>query len=183
MPPCWELGMRSIITSSGVNPDPVTTSSVLVLSITMVAPGSKLTGPGGPIRPLSPGGPASPTGPTGPTGAQGTSGTAVVQAWVNFNGTTSPGTIRTSFNVSSVTKNTTGDYTVNFTNAMSDTNYCTIGFQGDGTTGGPIPYLLGFSLGAYNQTVSITTSGVRVYSRTSGGGVYDAIYNCVSVFR
>jgi hypothetical protein len=47
----------------------------------------------------------------------------ICKAWVNFNGTTSPGTIRSSYNVSSVTKNGTGDYTVNFTSAMADANY------------------------------------------------------------
>jgi len=51
----------------------------------------------------------------------------ICKAWVNFNGTTSPGTIRSSYNVSSVTKNGTGDYTVNFTTAMSDANYSTSG--------------------------------------------------------
>jgi hypothetical protein len=46
------------------------------------------------------------------------------RAWVNFNGTLT-GTItpRASGNVTSVTKNGTGDYTVNFTNAMPDANY------------------------------------------------------------
>jgi hypothetical protein len=47
----------------------------------------------------------------------------IAKAWVNFNGSTSPGTIRSSYNVSSVTKNTTGDYTVNFTTPMTDANY------------------------------------------------------------
>jgi hypothetical protein len=47
----------------------------------------------------------------------------ICKAWVNFNGTTSPGTIRSSYNVSSVTKNGTGDYTVNFTTALTDANY------------------------------------------------------------
>jgi hypothetical protein len=47
----------------------------------------------------------------------------IAKAWVNFNGTTSPGTIRSSYNVSSVTKNATGDYTVNFATAMADANY------------------------------------------------------------
>ena len=44
------------------------------------------------------------------------------RAWVNFNGT---GTVamRASGNVSSITDNGTGDYTVNFTTAMSDANY------------------------------------------------------------
>ena len=45
-----------------------------------------------------------------------------VQAWVNFNG---QGTvaIRESYNVSSITDNGTGDYTVNFTNALTDAEY------------------------------------------------------------
>ncbi len=47
----------------------------------------------------------------------------IAKAWVNFNGTTSPGTIRSSYNVSSVTKGATGDYTVNFTTALADANY------------------------------------------------------------
>jgi hypothetical protein len=52
------------------------------------------------------------------------------KAWVNFDGTfgTSPftvanGGIRAAFNVSSVTDNGTGDYTVNFATAMADANY------------------------------------------------------------
>jgi hypothetical protein len=51
----------------------------------------------------------------------------ICKAWVNFNGTTSPGTIRSSYNVSSVTKNGTGDYTVNFSTAMADANYVLAG--------------------------------------------------------
>ena len=45
------------------------------------------------------------------------------RAWVNFNGTSTV-SIRASFNVTSITDNGTGDYTVNFTTAMSDANYC-----------------------------------------------------------
>ena len=45
------------------------------------------------------------------------------KAWINFNGTTSPGTIRSSFNVSSVTKLQTGDYTINFTTAIGSIDY------------------------------------------------------------
>ena len=49
------------------------------------------------------------------------------RAWVNFNGTGTVA-IRASFNVSSITDNGTGNYTVNFTNAMPDANYAfTIG--------------------------------------------------------
>ena len=57
------------------------------------------------------------------------------KAWVSFNGTN--GSIRGSFNVSSVSRNGTGEYTVNFTSALSTANYaktCTpsgINGQGD----------------------------------------------------
>ena len=44
------------------------------------------------------------------------------RAWVNFNGNGTPA-IRASGNVSSITDNGTGDYTINFTNAMPDVNY------------------------------------------------------------
>jgi hypothetical protein len=44
------------------------------------------------------------------------------RAWVNFNGTGTVA-IRASGNVSSITDNGTGDYTVNFTTAMVDANY------------------------------------------------------------
>jgi len=50
----------------------------------------------------------------------------ICKAWVNFNGATSPGTIRSSYNVSSVTKSGTGRYIVNFTANMADTNYSVV---------------------------------------------------------
>lgn len=46
----------------------------------------------------------------------------IAKAWVNFNGTGTVA-IRASFNVSSITDNGTGLYTVNFTTAMPDANY------------------------------------------------------------
>jgi len=49
------------------------------------------------------------------------------RAWVNFNGTGTVA-IRASGNVSSITDNGTGDYTINFTNAMPDANYSFSGF-------------------------------------------------------
>ncbi len=45
------------------------------------------------------------------------------KAWVNFNGTGTVA-IREDFNVSSITDNATGQYTVTFTNAMADALYC-----------------------------------------------------------
>ena len=49
------------------------------------------------------------------------------RAWVNFNGTGTVA-IRASGNVSSITDNGAGDYTVNFTNPMPDANYAVSGF-------------------------------------------------------
>ena len=47
------------------------------------------------------------------------------RAWVNFDGTGTVA-IRASFNVSSITDNGTGDYTVNFTTALADANYSAV---------------------------------------------------------
>jgi hypothetical protein len=57
------------------------------------------------------------------------------KAWVNFNGTSTVA-IRASYNVSSITDNGTGNYTVNFTTAMADANYSavvTVGRASGGT--------------------------------------------------
>ena len=55
----------------------------------------------------------------------GTQVGTLCRAWVNFNGTGTVA-IRASFNVSSITDNGTGDYTINFTNAMPDANYAPV---------------------------------------------------------
>lgn len=49
--------------------------------------------------------------------------TGIAKAWVNFTGS---GTIAAQFNVSSITKNGSGDYTVNFTTALPDANYSAV---------------------------------------------------------
>lgn len=62
------------------------------------------------------------------TGALNASGSAPIyacRAWVNFNGIGTVA-IRASGNVSSITDNGTGDYTVNFTTAMPDANYSAV---------------------------------------------------------
>ena len=67
------------------------------------------------------------------------SGTAPIymcRAWVNFNGTGTVA-IRASGNVSSITDNSTGNYTVNITTAMPDANYA-VGLMLGGTAGGVV---------------------------------------------
>lgn len=51
------------------------------------------------------------------------SGSGIAKAWVSFDGS---GTILKAFNVSSVSRTSTGQYTVNFTTPMADANYVTL---------------------------------------------------------
>ncbi len=76
-----------------------------------------------------------PDGTTQSTAGVAAGSTQLAKAWVNFNGTTSPGTIRASYNVSSVSKNSTGVYTINFTSAFADANYSAVA-NGSKYTGG-----------------------------------------------
>jgi hypothetical protein len=99
------------------------------------------------------------------------------RAWVNFNGTTSPGTIRASGNVSSVTRNGTGDYTVNFTTAMPDVNYAVAGNGNNNATGG-----FGWFVSAPYNTAP-TTSAIRLIASGSAGFVADFDYVYISIFR
>lgn len=60
------------------------------------------------------------------TSATGTAPVYAARAWVNFNGTGTVA-IRASGNVSSITDNGAGDYTINFATAMPDVNYSVTG--------------------------------------------------------
>ena len=105
------------------------------------------------------------------------------RAWVNFNGTGTVA-IRASGNVSSITDNGTGDYTVNFTTAMPDANYSiTCGFAGVSATNGLVFYPA-TQLGgiAYNSGYH-TTSSIRCLLSTGGGAAADGNYLSVAIFR
>ena len=100
------------------------------------------------------------------------------RAWVNFNGTGTVA-IRASGNVSSITDNNVGDYTVNFTTAMSDANYCSIssvGYIATEAANARTSYEIGIR----------TTSAIRYrtsYTDSIGGTVIDPDYVNVSIFR
>ena len=109
------------------------------------------------------------------------------RAWVNFNGTGTVA-IRASFNVSSITDNGTGNYTVNFTNAISDNNYSTVvtarRADGGAGSGGDINVLsgvLGSAALTYNSAV--TTSSVRVGTGTVTSNVFADCDCFVAIFR
>lgn len=88
-------------------------------------------------------------------------------AWVNFNGTGTVA-IRSSYNVSSITDNGTGDYTVNFTTALSDANYCISGVAKYNSTATNAWRLVAlYSNAAYSSVV--TTSSVRVMTMYANG--------------
>ena len=101
------------------------------------------------------------------------------RAWVNFDGTGTTGTnqtIRASFNVSSVYKNGTGDYTVNFTTAMPDVNYCPQ-VTSTRTTTDVIPSA--DAVGAYIRSVSSVRIGIHNVTPTASNATH--VY--VAVFR
>ena len=102
----------------------------------------------------------------------------VCRAWVNFNGTGTPA-IRGSFNVTSITDNGTGDYTVNFTTAMTDTNYSAVGNCGTPAAAHGI-----FTFFAGTGTVT-GTGGVRFATVTATGSStqFDYTLVCLAVFR
>lgn len=100
------------------------------------------------------------------------------KAWVNFNGT---GTIavRESFNVSSLTDNGTGDYTVNFTNAMADANYAAICSAETTLAAGTFSDLAG----VVNGGRAAGSVRVTCINSTNGSGERDAEALMLSVAR
>lgn len=102
----------------------------------------------------------------------GTAPSYMARAWVNFNGTGTVA-IRASGNVSSITDNGTGDYTINFSTAMVDSNFAMV-------AGGSNV------VGTYDRTPvrrlneAQSASYVRINSSSS---LYDFDYAQVSIFR
>ena len=104
------------------------------------------------------------------------------KAWVNFDGTTNVGgncTIRDDFNVSTVADNGTGDYTVNFTTAMSNANYC-VASTGKYIENAGASTVLGVSIA--NFASNPAAGSVRVVSGyANNGGQFDFVTVCVSI--
>ena len=96
------------------------------------------------------------------------------RAWVNFNGTGTPA-IRASGNVTSITDNGTGEYTINFTTAMPDANYATVlGGNWSGTAAIT-------SIAAASPTYS--TSAVKVQIVDRNGTAQDISIVCAAIIR
>lgn len=87
--------------------------------------------------------------------------------------------IRASGNVSSITDNGTGDYTVNFTTALPDANYGYAATTGLSTTGAN-----NMAVMIKNIATPITTSGIRIQTYAVNSlGAADNDFNGVAVFR
>ena len=95
------------------------------------------------------------------------------RAWVNFNGTGTVA-IRASGNVSTITDNGTGDYTVNFTTAMPDANYAASVTTGNDNSAFPIKGVV----------IEYLTGSVRVFGeRNTSGTNIDSAFMNVGIFR
>jgi hypothetical protein len=105
------------------------------------------------------------------------SGTAplyMCRAWVNFNGTGTVA-IRASGNVTSITDNGTGDYSVNYTTAIVDANYSVSLAAASSALGNNLCIRISGS--------TVSTSSVRLTTASGGGSLADSETLAVSVFR
>ena len=111
----------------------------------------------------------------------GIAGPGLCKAWVNFDGTGSV-YIRAAFNVTSITDEGTGQYIINFTNAMPDVNYSVAGaYSANYGTATSHGWSLNTGSNATEQVP--TTSAFRVLSVAANNLAVDPKYACISVFR
>ena len=108
----------------------------------------------------------------------GTENGRLCRAFVNFNGN---GTVamRANFNVNSITDNGTGDYTVNFSNALSDANY-TVSFGGQGVSSSGWWRFLGSGAQSVN---GFTAFSYRFQTPDVSWTVVDTLVATLSFFR
>ena len=102
-------------------------------------------------------------------------GQQAVKAWVNFDGTGTV-SIRAGYNVSSISDNGTGDYTVNFTTAMVDTAYAITGTV-------QRPSNNSACIVSPKQGVSPTTSTLRIATYEDTASAQDGSLVSVAIFR
>jgi len=98
------------------------------------------------------------------------------KAWVNFNGVSGT-SIRSSYNVSSVTRNNVGQYTVAFTNALPDANYIVSGFPSRSA-----PASAYGSMWAMYSSAP-TASSFQIQALNYAGTLEDSYYSYIAVFR
>ncbi|MDP6587584.1 MAG: LamG domain-containing protein [Anaerolineales bacterium] len=107
-------------------------------------------------------------------GTGGINQARIAKAWVNFDGSGTVA-IRGSYNVSSITDTNTGNYRVNFSTAMADTNYCAL--VTTDASGGQIAC---HQDSAGNYTTSVL--GLRIYAGDTSWANEDTTTCTVLVF-
>jgi hypothetical protein len=125
----------------------------------------------------------TPTAPAALSTASGSAPSYSARAWVNFNGTGTP-SIREDGNVSSITDNGAGDYTVNFATAMPDANYAmnlSTAPNAGGTYGGTQISIFSQTNSPFKQAPTTTTA--RFINRDASFSFTDPEYCCVAIFR
>jgi hypothetical protein len=108
--------------------------------------------------------------------------TGIAKAWAVFTGGqgNTAGTINGSFNVSSITVNGTGDYTVNYTTAMPNANYTVFGCCREDTAG--VANTSNRMIAPRRDSSTITTSSVRLGCADFGYAATNAELIFVSIF-
>lgn len=105
------------------------------------------------------------------------------RAWVNFNGTGTVA-IRASGNVSSITDNGVGDYTINFTTAMPDANYSvSLTTQSGDTLSNTRSAVIRATADGTPSTTMLAGSVRMLTGNTTAGGLIDSAVLTASVFR
>jgi hypothetical protein len=103
------------------------------------------------------------------------------KAWVNFNGTSTVA-IRASYNVSSITDNGIGLYTVNFTTALADANYAIVATAAPTYNGSVVS--TGNATTDDNVYLATTTAcNFMVRGNGSSFTTYDPLAVSVAIFR
>ena len=109
--------------------------------------------------------------------------TGIAKAWVQYSATGGTITINKSFNISSVTRNSSGTYTANFTTAMTDINYLPIGSSGGTATTFNSGALAIFQTASTGVSTAPTTSQFLFSTLNSGGSTFDPAYVNIAVFN
>jgi hypothetical protein len=108
--------------------------------------------------------------------------TGIAKAWCQFGGTTP--TLNGSFNISSITKNGTGDYTFNFTTAMPNANYAFVGSASINlSTSGYTSFFPNSIVGSpYYQAPTTTNCRATLSYSASGAQASDVNYASMAIF-
>ena len=114
------------------------------------------------------------------TGPATLTGQYAAKAWVNFNGT---GTVavRQSGNITSITDNGTGDYTANFTTALTDADYVAVASARRLTASGYLS--VATDVNTAGSSFTRTTAAYQVQMQNVVGGLNDNPFTQIAFFR